>query len=435
MSVRETGFLCVAIAGLFGPACGDLLAQGRVPPDALVIAHGRVIDGTFGDPINDGIVVIREQRIIAVGEADAFEISADVETIDATGMTVLPGIIDAHVHTTASPKIRRQFLEAGVTAVCDAGSPLRDLPRFEQDRLDGMPIARGLSAGPIMTAPGGLPDAVLHQDLNYEVGTPDEAQNGVADLVDRGVDFLKVYLHPSHRQMEYPMLEGETLVALVNTAHERDVIVHAHATQLAVLESALDAGVDAIDHVPKPPLDRRTLEESLANSEDPLTDLRDLVLAPDYDVLLPRMVEQGVVLVPTLGADLARFRGGTPDEAPFMDVITDGILEIVRRFHVMGGAIALGTDYNSDSDEPAGMPLVEMQRLLEAGLTPTEVLQAGTQRAAYVCGHGAELGTLEPGMLADVIVVDGDPLEDIEALGRIVAVVKDGEVAFLQPKQ
>ena len=136
MSVRETGFVCVAVAGLLGPACGDLLAQGRVPPDALVIAHGRVVDGTCSDPINDGIIVIHEGRIIAVGEADAFEIPVEAQTIDATGMTVLPGIIDAHVHTTASPEIRRQFLEAGVTAVCDAGSPLRDLPRFEQDRLD-----------------------------------------------------------------------------------------------------------------------------------------------------------------------------------------------------------------------------------------------------------------------------------------------------------
>ncbi len=435
MSVRETGFLCVALAGLLGPACGDLLAQGRVPPDALVIAHGQVIDGTCSDPISDGIVVIRGQRIIAVGEADAFEISPEVETIDATGMTVLPGIIDAHVHTTASPTIRRQFLEAGVTAVCDAGSPLRDLPRFEQDRLDDMPVARGLSAGPIMTAPGGLPDAVLRQNLNYEVGTPDEAREGVLDLVDRGVDFLKVYLHPRHRQTAYPMLVGETLAALVNAAHERGVVVRTHTTELEVLERALDANVDVIDHVPKPPLGRVTLASMLASSEDPLADLREHVLAPEYEVLLPRLIENGVVLVPTLGADLARFRGGSPDEAPFMAVISEGILEIVRRFHTKGGAIARGTDYNADSGGPPGMPLIEMKRLLEAGLTTAEVLQAGTQRAAYVCGQGAELGTLEPGMLADVIVVDGDPIEDIEALGRVVAVVKNGEIAFSQPER
>jgi imidazolonepropionase-like amidohydrolase len=79
------------------------------------------------------------------------------------------------------------------------------------------------------------------------------------------------------------------------------------------------------------------------------------------------------------------------------------------------------------------MPLQEMKLLLAAGLTPIEVIRAGTQHAAWVCGHGNELGTLAPGMLADVIVVDGDPLADIEAMGRVSTVIKGGQVALPAP--
>jgi imidazolonepropionase-like amidohydrolase len=93
----------------------------------------------------------------------------------------------------------------------------------------------------------------------------------------------------------------------------------------------------------------------------------------------------------------------------------------------MGGTLALGDD--SGYETRTWMPIREMQRLLAAGLTPMEIIQAGTQHAAQVCGHGNELGTLEPGKLADVIVVNGDPLTDIGAMNRISVVIVDGQVA------
>ena len=92
----------------------------------------------------------------------------------------------------------------------------------------------------------------------------------------------------------------------------------------------------------------------------------------------------------------------------------------------MGGFVGLSTDWAAGT----GMPLGEMEMLLAAGLTPLEVIEAGTRHAARACGQGGELGTLEPGMLADVIVVDGDPLADLQALSQVVLVIKNGEVAF-----
>jgi imidazolonepropionase-like amidohydrolase len=105
-------------------------------------------------------------------------------------------------------------------------------------------------------------------------------------------------------------------------------------------------------------------------------------------------------------------------------------LDPVRYFHALGGTVALANDWGADGAIERGIPLREMQLLLAAGLTPMEVIRAGTQHAAWVCGHGEELGTLAPGMLADVIVVDGDPLVDIEAMGRVVAVIKGGQVVL-----
>jgi hypothetical protein len=85
---------------------------------------------------------------------------------------ILPGFIDAHVHTTADLGVCRQLLTCGVTALCDLGSPLSSMPRFDQDRFEQDPVARGYRAGPILTAPGCLPDAILHEDLNHTVATP-----------------------------------------------------------------------------------------------------------------------------------------------------------------------------------------------------------------------------------------------------------------------
>jgi imidazolonepropionase-like amidohydrolase len=107
------------------------------------------------------------------------------------------------------------------------------------------------------------------------------------------------------------------------------------------------------------------------------------------------------------------------------------VLGIVRRFHDLGGKAALGTDFIIGEGKQPGMPLGEMEMLRAAGLTPMEVIEAGTRQAAIVCGHGSELGALAPGMLADVIAVDGDPLEDLQAMSRVVLVIKNGEIAVI----
>jgi enamidase len=393
----------------------------------LAIRNGTLIDGTGAEPITDAVVVIEGERIVAAGREADIAIPSGAQVIDAQGGTILPGLIDSHVHSTWSPQVRREFLEVGVTSVCDMGSPIERMGEFEEDTWKGQPAARGFRAGPIFTAIGGLPDAILRQGLNYEVGTPEEARLGVADVVSRGADAIKVYLQPTGNNQPYPMLDDAVLKAIVEEAHAQGLLVRAHITRLSLVPMALDAGVDVFEHVQERVLSEEGMVRVLEESDDREADLTDWYLVADYDTLLPRVAEQGVPMVPTV-ARLVQERYPSRETTPWQRVLFEGLLEIVRRFHSAGGVIALGTDWNSHLGP--SLAIQEARLLHAAGLTTLEVIEAATKNAAWVCGHGQDLGTIEAGKLADIIIVDGALDSDLEALDRVVIVLKGGQVAF-----
>jgi imidazolonepropionase-like amidohydrolase len=399
-----------------------------VPPGAWVIVNGTVIDGTGAAPIADGAVVIEGDRIASVGPAAGYAIPPDAVLLDAAGGTILPGIINAHVHGASNAAVRRvRFLLEGVTAICDMGSPLKQMPAFADDHVKG-PAARGYRSGPMITVKGGYPDIVWHFDWNYEVATPEEARAAVADLVERGADVIKITLEPGGEGYEWPMLDLEQVRAVVQEAHRRGVLVRAHVGDVdgtGVVERVMEGGVDVIEHVPLPvfsSLEAYTL----------INDSGHYTMTAEAVDQLARLAARGGVMAPTLTAH-------TPlCEAPQLTPLQkqgcfEFLTEPVRAFYALGGRVALGNDWGAGDWIKWGMPLPEMELLLAAGLTPMDVLRAGTQHAAWVCGHGDELGTLEPGKLADVIIVDGDPLVELQAMGRLVAVVKGGQVVPLAP--
>ncbi|MCK5549842.1 MAG: amidohydrolase family protein, partial [Hyphomicrobiaceae bacterium] len=347
---------------------------------------------------------------------------------------ILPGFIDSHVHTTSDPLLRREFLVGGVTTVCDLGTPLDEIDQFDEEYAGDEPAARGYTAGTIITAIGGMPGAVLNTNLNYEVGTPEEARAAVVDLHDRGADMIKVYLHRESGGTQYPMLDDEMLAAIVEEAHAQGLYVRAHVTYIDLFDMALKAGVDTIEHIPlnsAQPYFETASEAELqrfSDSDQPLQIFFDEI-APEYEGQLETMAALGITMVPTLDrvyGDLFRL----PDPTREQSVIMEVILGIVRTYHELGGMVALGTDFNIGVGLQAGIPLGEIEMLLAAGLTPMEVIIAGTRNAAAACGQADDLGTLESGMLADVIVVDGNPLEDYEVLANLVVVIKNGEIAF-----
>ena len=396
-----------------------------VPADALVIKNGTIIDGTGAAPILDGVVVIQADRIVAVGRLTDFAIPASVTVMDARGGTILPGIINAHVHLAASPSVRLlYFLRMGVTSVCDMGSSLRQMPLFAQEHATG-PAARGFKSGPMITVPGGYPDNVWHNDLNYEVTSPEEARSAVADLVARGADVIKIALEPGGAADPWPMLNLPQVQAIVQEAHARGRLVRAHVGRINgtdVLDIVLKAGVDIVDHVPLPVFS--ALEEY-----NLIKDSGHIPMTPEYQDQLASLAEAGVIMVPTLAAHTLWCEASnlTPQQTQACYAAYE---EPVGLFHALGGMVALGNDYGADDALEKGIPLREMQLLLASGLTPMEVIEAGTRTAARVCGHADELGTLEPGRLADLIVVDGDPLVDIAAMKRVEVVIKGGQVAL-----
>jgi hypothetical protein len=139
---------------------------------SLVVTNGIVVDGTGSDPITNGLVAIRGNRIVAIGQSVDFKIPKDIAVIDAEGGFILPGVINSHAHRVAPAATRRHlFLLDGVTSVCDVGDPLPRMQEFEQEETQSGPAARGFNAGPIVTAPDGYPGF----PVIYEIQGEDEA--------------------------------------------------------------------------------------------------------------------------------------------------------------------------------------------------------------------------------------------------------------------
>jgi imidazolonepropionase-like amidohydrolase len=416
--------LALAAIVLIGCARTDTGA----PEAPLVVRNGAVIDGTGAPPIPDGVVVVRGERIGAVGAVDAVRIPAGARTVDANGGTVLPGVINSHTHSTHEAAVRRAFLVDGVTTVCNLGTTLERLPLFQVESVPQGPAARGYWAGPIITAPGGYPGPVYGQEFTYEVADAEEARAAVIDLLDRGASVIKIALAPGDPRDPWPALDLPRVRAIVETAHARGALVRAHVFEPFMVEDiVLPAGVDVIEHQPfpivSPDEERRVLE-----SDDPLPLLFD-VIAPEYQRLLGQLAARGIVMVPTLDERVGEIFT-RPDRSDLEQRVLDLHLEAARRFRAIGGILALGNDFGGVAHVREGMPLTEMKLLHAAGLTLMEVIEAGTRHAATVCGQGGRLGTLEPGKPADLIVVDGDPLAELVAMDRVVTVIKGGKVAY-----
>jgi len=409
-----------------GPLGFSPAVAGLQEPGFLAVVNGTVLKGDGTGPIRDGVVLIQGDRIQAVGSAREIRIPGGARVLDAEEGTIMPGLFNAHVHHGASPEVRRGFLEEGVTSVCDLGSPWEEVAGYQETTWEGSPVARGFFAGPIVTAPGGYPDGLYHtRGFNYEVVGEEAARDAVGVLVDRGVHFVKVALDPSwNREDPLPMLGVAEARALAEEAHAHGLRVRAHMIQIPYFPMAIEAGIDVIEHMPFPtgwpPVEK--IQELMAG-EDPLSYFFE-EWHPQYDTLLAHLAGDGIVLVPTVAALLGDLFG-KDDPTVRERYVVEMVLGIVRRFRDTGGVVALGNDYNGRSGKER-LPITEMRALLEAGMTPQQVVEAGTGNAAWVCGQEEDLGILRPGMKADVLVLEGDFLTDVEAVHRLRWVILDG---------
>jgi imidazolonepropionase-like amidohydrolase len=356
---------------------------------SLALVNGTLIDGTGAEPVRDAALVIRAGRIVAVGSRAAIAIPADAKLIDVQGGTILPGFINAHVHNAFSASNLETWARAGVTTVRDEGVLLGNvvsLLAWRDKIVKQSQYARLVSAGSMITVPGGYGNAF--------VSSPDEARQLVSRFLDGGAELIKISEEDGYAgRHDLPKLSKEELAAIVVAAHERGVPVSAHVTAVKYLQMVLDAGVDDAAHMV---CDRLSAD------------------------LIRRMVAADMYVIPTLTVlEAYGCLGGSSIN--------------LRDFAAAGGKVALGNDYtdipqNGFDHFELGMPMHEIERMARAGLTARQIIVAATKNAAHVCNLDKELGTLEAGKLADVLVLNGDPLQDLNALTKVRLVIHAGVV-------
>ncbi len=362
----------------------------------LALANASLIDGTGAPPRSGVTVTLDGDRIVSVDDAPPAE---GTDVLDLAGRTLLPGLIDAHVHLSSLglpdlPEdlqdyglafVARRMLEGGITTVRDLGSYGRSLFRLREA------IRLGVCRGPRLVLCGQIvaatsPGARAFPGMYCEADGPDGMRRAVREQIRQGVDFVKVMttgaLTVPDEDVNPAQLTAEELAAVVDESHRMGLSVASHAEGLAGIRLSVEAGVDTLEH------GEMAFE------------------GPD---VLATMAERGIVLVPTLCvfdlvADRDLFPEWMRERARFLRESAERTVAAAR---AEGVAMAMGADAG-----PHGENARELVRLVEAGLTPMEGILAATATAARTCGLEAEVGTVAAGMAADLLVLDGDPLED-----------------------
>lgn len=434
-----------------------LLALLLVSPTAVlagqadvIFVGAKVLTGDSSRPTAQAVALAGE-RIRAVGANDEIRRLAGPKTriVDLRGRTLIPGLIDAHVHLliapeivdepslrnyeqTTLPKIMTGFISHGITTVRSTGDPLPYIAQLRERMDHALSGPRVLITGPIPSSPGGHPattvcqnNAFCRQTVAREVENEEEARQAVRELARAKVDAVKVVIDDV--LAKGPRLSDALVAALVDETHRSGLRIVAHVSLTNGVSTAkrlAELGLDEFVHIPinfpkaPSPTDASQIAAAVVGRTVPVT----------------TTVSGGDAYRDTTGAERAGF--GAP-YTPGMRQGFEGMLNAVRILAEAGVKLVVGTDwYNGPVkfDDPRLLPgaqtLHEMELLRRAGLSPTTVLTAATRNAAEALGIIDKAGTIAEGKLADLVILDGDLLQDFSALHRTVAVLKGGRVAY-----
>jgi len=380
--------------------------------DDLAITHVTVIDCTGRAAQPNSTVVISEGHISLVGSSDAVTTPADGRVIDAHGKFLIPGLWDMHGHLTdATEDAFPLLIMNGVTGVRDMGGDLAQIDRWRSE------IDSGLRVGPHIIRAGPFVDGPKQGVTNrLTVRTPQEARQAVHDLKAKGVDFIKVH----------NALPPEAFFALMDEARKEHIPVAVHLPQGVSSAEASNAGVASLEHI-------ETINESAlwrkGATAKTVEQAVDENLGPAGQELFQLFVKNGTWYVPTLVAYERGFVLWSNDpEAlkPRLDVHEKQI-ELVRKMHKAGVQIMAGSDFSDWAMVPGVDLHNELALLVEAGFSPQEALQAATLNPARFLGKTGTYGTIQVGRVADLVLLDMNPLEDISHTRKINAVVLGGK--------
>jgi imidazolonepropionase-like amidohydrolase len=351
-------------------------------PETFAITHVKVFDGH----------ALSAERTVVIEQGYISEATTAETMIDGQQGTLLPGLIDAHVHLRNMAELE-QGTQWGCTTMLDMGAQamaITDALRHQP----GLADIRG--AGNVASAPSGIQITHMGYPLTSAVNGPADASRFVAERVAEGADYIKIIVEDP-QSMGAAALDGATIAALVEAAHRAGRKTIAHVTTIAAFELAAHAGVDILTHAP---IDRAVNEQQASS-----------------------LAAQGIIAVPTL--TMMRQVSGLAGRLPThgTQVSYAHAQSTVAALHQAGVRILAGTDANQAPNSPAQVPHGEslhdeLALLVEAGLSPVEALRSATMLPALSFGL-TDRGVIEAGRRADLLLIEGDPLQDIAATRAI----------------
>ena len=392
----------------------------------LVITNARLIDGTGAPPLENAVIVIANGKFTAVGSQGKIAVPKGAEVIDVKGKTVVPGLIDSHVHSTyayeevvsSKASSREEIKQKQLMVFNDAISAFRQVHFLHRHLMGGITTIRDVAArrnvsimakkafreglflgsrpivvGQGITCTGG--HGASKEASAVEADGPAEFRKAVREQLKAGADLIKVL--PPYSREEIKAAVEET------HAHERFVTVHSGAfkKQYDFVRWAVEAGADCIEHAYAIP-----------------------------DDVIQMMADKKIYCVPTLTILLKL--GDEYSQKPGWEWKVKKYRQSVEIFQKMKSAgikMGVGTDAILQyMAEYPGMYFDEVENFVKFGYTPMEAIIAATKVSAEICDASDRLGTIEKGKLADLLVIDGDPLSDIKTLRNVQLIIQEGEV-------
>jgi imidazolonepropionase-like amidohydrolase len=348
----------------------------------FVIRDVTVIDVTGAPAAQHQTVVIRGDRIAAIGDAQKIQVAADAVVTSGAGKYAIPGLWDMHVHLWDDKNVLPEYVQRGITGVRDMGS------NFERTKRWRAAIESGSAVGPHVVTCGtplnGQPSTEPKLPV-LVVLTPDDARSNFDRLDFMGVDFIKVLSD----------LPREAYFALAERSRHGHKPFAGHLPKNVTAEEAVEARQSSIEHLFGFPVS----DEGRSRA------------------VLAQCAMFGTRIVPTL----TLYRRMAAEDKDAADALPK-VDAVVRRARDAGAAIMAGTDTGDPGTIPGVTLHDELDLLVRAGLTPMEALRSATYEPARFLGREKVQGTLKPGMLADVVLLDGNPLEDIRNTRRVAAV-------------
>jgi imidazolonepropionase-like amidohydrolase len=467
-----------ALAALVHAQPIEVAGQGATTAVTALVG-GRLVDGTGAAAIENAVVLLRSGRIAAAGPADRVRVPADATVIRVEGKTVLPGLIESNGHVVFSGQANHLLywpqrlddyyeigsrnlntnLMQGVTTVRDTMDPLEVMLRLRAGVASGViagsrlytcgtilnyPGVYGLFGEALKTDPAELqtlpPDLVRRARAALELPVRDQAHGVevVREYAAKGVDFIKISAHNGRPDPAPPLLSTAALTEIVAEAHRRGLKVTTHTDHVDGIRAVLAAGVDAMEHPGMTgPAMRDTLPDDLVQQivRQRVISVSLLVVGEVYSRYLehPSRLDDPFYIrhAPADLVQQAREWVAFQRENPAVLGSWAGINQVnrhnIRKLIAAGALVAMGTDKGTTLNfHESGNHVREMELFVELGMTPMEAIVSATRRGAEVLGQEAELGTIEPGKLADLIVVEGNPLERLSALRQVKLVFKGG---------